>query len=876
MDEPQAVASPTKGARRHGRPAPRLRLFAWVFAGGLLCCLLAFAALWLLTPDPTATVLSRPVSPVLLDDKGRIINARLSSKGEWCIPVPLEKMGHWLPKVLVAVEDKRFYDHGGVDFLALGRAAYLNLTHGRVRSGASTITSQLVRLSTPRDRTFGTKILEFFGAWKLERSLTKDQILEQYLNQAPFGGPIRGVEAAARLYFGKRAEELSLGEAALLVGLLKGPTAYRPDKNPVAAQKRRRQIIAKVAEQTGFPPDLTELALKEPLPDFRPVMPGEARHFADLAFITLAFRPYTQPGGVAPGDMGGAGPMGAGGGSGSAGLVDVGGMSASGGADGVSAPGGTRGTASGAGGAASSAGAPPAVSAVDPTGMGGVVRSTLNRETQALLERTLLEQLVRSAPDTTAAGIVVDNRTASIVAYVGNARFDAAAGREWVDCALAARSPGSTLKPFVYLAAMERGKIIPASLLADTPIRLGGDAPRNFDRRRRGPVSAATALADSLNIPAVRVQRMVGLRACLTLLRQAGFSHLNRDDEAYGDSLVLGAGEVSLLELARAYTTLANLGLDRPLTLLAPGADVSGTGPLPAEARPPAGLASREDLAAGRLGRQLHTQAGAFLIAEILKDPGRLPFIMQLTQARENAPIAFKTGTSYGLRDAWTAAYTPRHTVVLWFGKAAGGPDNTLLGLSMAAPGAIRILRELDAGAAGAKNWYPRPADVTQVSVCALSGQTPSPYCPSVRKAYVIESVRRTVTCDMHKLRNGKVEVVWPPELEDFQKMRLVQEDLSRPAYIVSPLSGAEYLLPPGVRAEPLPLKADGVVYPVHWYMDGEYLGVQNDPGDPLYCPPLPGKHRISLLDAQDRTADVDVTVVDLAGGVEEKAPLLW
>ncbi len=779
-------------------------------------CLIGFAALWLLTPDPTEAVLSRPVSPVLLDDKGRMINARLSSKGEWCIPIPLNKMGRWLPKVLVAVEDKRFYDHGGVDFLALGRSAYLNLKHGRVVSGASTISTQLVRLSTPRERTVATKVLEFLGAWKLERSLTKDEILEQYLNQAPFGGPIRGVEAASRLYFGKRAEELSLGEAALLVGLLKGPTAYRPDRNPVAAQKRRRQIIAKVADLTDFPPDLRELALKEPLPDFRPVMPSEARHFADLAYKTLAYRPFAQTAGVTP-------------------------------------------------------------SGVDPTGMGGTVRSTLNSDVQDLLERTLREELAHSAPDTTAAGIVVDNRRAAIIAYVGNVRFDPLAGREWVDCALAPRSPGSTIKPFIYLAAMDKGLIIPASLLADTPIRLGGDAPRNFDRRRRGPVSVHTALADSLNIPAVRVQRMVGLRTSLSLLRKLGFSFLTRDDEAYGDSLVLGAGEASLLELARAYTTLANLGLDRPLTLLTPDSDVSGTNPISAAADLPSGLAKRDELAAGPPARQLYSRAGAFLIAEILKDPARLPFIMQLTQARDNAPIAFKTGTSYGLRDAWTAAYTPRHTVVVWFGKASGGPDNSLLGISLAAPAALRVLRRLNAGVDPAKGWYPMPEDVALVPVCSLSGQPPTPYCPTVRKAYVIESVRRTMVCDMHKLRDGRLEVVWPPELEDFQRLRHAREDLSRPAFIVSPLAGAEYLLPPGVRAEPLPLKADGVAYPVHWYMDGEYLGVQEEPGNPLYCPPLPGKHRISLLDAEDRTAGVDLVIVDLAARLkEETPPPLW
>ncbi len=783
------------------------------FAAVLLVCGLGFAGLWIWVPDPTSAVLSRPVSPVLVDADGRVINVRLSSRGEWCIPVPLEKMGKWLPKVLVAVEDKRFYEHGGVDFLALGRATYLNLRHGRVVSGASTISSQLVRLSRPRERTFGTKILEFVGAWQLERSLSKDELLEQYLNQAPFGGPIRGVEAAARLYFGKRAEELSLGESALLVGLLKGPTAYRPDRNPKAAQQRRRQIIAKVAEQTGFPPDLTDLALKEPLPDFKPVMPAEARHFADLAFLSLGWKPGAT---VRP--EGPAGP--------------------------------------------------------DPTGLGGVVKSTLNPEAQELLERTLREQLAGAAPETTAAGIVVDNRNAAIIAYVGNARFDPAAGREWVDCALAPRSPGSTLKPFIYLAAMEKGLIIPASLLADTPIRLGGDAPRNFDRRRRGPVSVHTALAESLNIPAVRVQRMLGLRPALGALRRAGFAHLSRDDEAYGESLVLGAGEVTLLELARAYTALANLGLDRPLVLTAPGTPAAVM-PVPGS-RPPAGLAGSAQLAAGNPGLQLHSRAASFLIAEILKDPGRLPFIEQLTQARSGAPVAFKTGTSYGLRDAWTAAYTPRHTVVLWFGKAAGGPDNALLGLSLAAPGAVRIARGLEAGIDPATGWYPRPEGVSTAPVCALSGLPPSPFCPIVRQAYVIDSVRRTQPCPMHTIRDGRLVTLWPPELEDFQKSRQAEEDLSRPAFIVSPLAGAEYLLPPGVRAEPLPLKADGVAYPVHWYIDGRHLGRQDDPDEMLYCPPTPGRHRISLLDAEDRTASVDIGIIDLLERIREsEAPLL-
>ncbi len=785
------------------------------------------------------------MSPVLLDNKGNLIHARLSSDQEWCLPIPLEEMGDWLPKTLVAIEDKRFYSHSGVDFLALGRAMGQNLTAGRVVSGASTITSQLVRLSVPRERTLSAKFLEFVGALKLESRLSKDQILEYYLNRAPFGGPIRGVEAAARMYFGKRAKELSLGEAALLVGLLKGPTAYRPDRNPKAALARRQMIITKVAEQTGFPDDLKALALEEPLPKFRPGMPAGAWHFADLAFATL----------------------------------------------------------------------PP---------QGGVVRSTLDSRVQGLLERVLKEQLGHVRDDITAAGVVVDNRTSSIIAYVGNARFDPASRIQWVDCAVAPRSPGSTLKPFIYLKAMEAGHIIPASLLADTPLQLGGEAPRNFNKFYRGPVTVHAALAESLNTPAVRVMRMLGVREALAVLRRAGFSFLDRKEEDYGDSLVLGAGEVTALELARSYTALANLGLDRPLLLrrAAPAGAEDGGGPqgdfaeggsgservrgsrlVPLEAygsslRPedfqgsdqdgwapamplPSGLANGPlQTVAARAGelppaRRLYSQEAAFLTADILKDPGRLPFLAQLVQLRESAPVAFKTGTSFGLRDAWTAAYCPGYTVVLWFGRAGGGPDSRLIGISMAAPGAIAILRSLNAGVSPEKGWYKIPPGVGKAQVCSLSGAAVSPFCPSRRTVPILRNVWRTVPCDMHVLRDGKIALVWPPELEDFNRKRFAQEDLSRKAMIVSPMPGSRYLVTPGARRHPIALKAEGVVYPVHWYANGEYLGVQEREDLPLYWMPQGGEHSISLLDSQERVAVITVPVTDLGAVREERLPLL-
>jgi penicillin-binding protein 1C len=684
-----------------------------------------------------------------------------------------------------------------VDFLALGRALYQNLRQGRIVSGASTITSQLVRLSRPRQRTFQSKILEFVGAWKLERSLDKERILELYLNRAPFGGPIRGAEAAARLYFGKRAKELSLGEAALLVGLLKGPTLYRPDKNPLGAQKRRRQIITRVAEQTGFPADLTAMALQEPLPPFKAAMPDKVRHFADLVFRTMPRQ-------------------------------------------------------------------------------GGAVRSSLDPDIQDLLRRALLDQLAPLGQETTAAGIVAENATGRILAYVGNAAFDPAGNRQWVDCALAPRSPGSALKPFIYLAAMEEGQIIPASLLADTPLRLGGEAPRNFDRLYRGPVRAGLALASSLNAPAVRVLRLVGLRGALTRLRQAGFAHLDREEGQYGDSLALGAGEVTLLELTRAYVALANRGLDRPLLFRQPRAPSFEA----AAAALPGGLACAAEQSryalSGELppARQIHSDAAAFLVTDILQDSARLPFLAQLDRTQENAPIAFKTGTSFGLRDAWTVAYNQTHTVAVWFGKAEGGGDSRILGLSLAAPAAIGVIRALASNSPPDSGPPDPPLSLARTQVCALSGKAPSAFCPATSLEWHIPAVWRTLPCDMHIQRAGGLAVVWPPELEDYARKRLAREDLSRRASIVSPLNGSAYILTPGGGAQPLPLKAEGVTYPVHWFLEGQYLGEQLREDAALYWRPEAGRRTFSLLDSQDRVASSHVEVVDLAARKEESEAL--
>ncbi len=741
------------------------RRLARALALAALIAVSGVAALLLATPSPLPDVRTWPVSPALLDARGELFHARLSSREEYCLPVPLDRMGPWLPLVAVAVEDKRFHGHFGMDILALARAVWQNLRAGTVVSGASTISSQVIRLTYPSARTWRSKVREFAQAVNLERCLSKREILELYLNRAPFGGPVRGVEAASRSYFGKKAAELSLAESALLIGMLRGPSVYRPDKNPEKTLERRNAILRQLRLRGTIPEERLRLALLEKLPPGRSAIPKDHRHFADIAFRAL--------------------------------------------------PGGWW-----------EKGAHP-------------VRTTLDPFLQNALERRLHEQLRLFPPQITAAGGIMDNRTGALAAYVGNARFDLDERRQWVDCGNAPRSPGSALKPFVYLRAVEQGRLLPVSLLADTPLSFAGEAPRNYDRVYRGPVSAASALANSLNAPAVRVLRMAGGEAVLQSLRDAGFAHLDRPAGHYGDSLALGGCEVTLLQTLQAYSTLATLGLRRPMT------------PLAEKARP------------GRLGEsRLFSAAASFLITESLRETGRMSPVLRQALLDQGRAVAFKTGTSYGLRDAWTAAYTPALTVAVWLGDPEGRPHPGLMGLPVAAPMALAILRDIPVRP-GEQTWYQPPENLERFTACALSGMPASPACPVRQQAWRIRDVTRTQPCAMHAVRAGGTETLLPAELEDYVTRRNTAFAAKERIDITAPLPGSTFFITPLAAEQSIALACEGAKGNVYWFIDQEFFGPQKK-GASLLWPLKPGKHDISLVDEAGNAASARFTVVDI------------
>ena len=584
------------------------------------------AAAWLgirLVPLPSSLLTSQPAGTEYLDRTGRPLRTLPGGDELFRRRVAYHEIPQALVQATLAAEDRRFWEHPGVDLRGTARAAWQLIKNRRIVSGGSTITQQLIKLSEPRKRTFRSKFIEAVQAIRLEQVWTKQEILAAYLNRIEYGNGVAGCALAARYYFGKSLKDLSPAECALLAGMPQAPTRLNPLAHPDRAQKRQLWILDQMRGLHWLDSTEHERAKLEPL-----VFPRDRRAFEAPHFVDLLMH---QPEGL----------------------------------------------------------------------RSGTVHTSLDLALNRHAEESLRRQLTRLREHDAENGalVIISNRTGEVISLVGSENYFNPLGGQ-VNGAWAPRSPGSALKPFTYLLAFERGAT-PSTVVADVPTDFstatGVFSPVNFDRKWYGPVTCRMALANSLNMPAIKVLAdSGGPSALLKRLEDWGITTLSRGSEDYGLGLTLGNAEVRLLELANAYAHLARLGDRLPYRFTPP------TAPL------------RETSGTDR--------GMAYFIADILSDnDSRATAFGAESSLRFPFRVACKTGTSSNFRDNWAFGYTPEFTVGVWVGNFDGRPMRDVSGVTGAAPVLQEVFTYLHQRFG--TSWYDRPTNVVGAWTHRLTGK---------------------------------------------------------------------------------------------------------------------------------------------------------
>ncbi len=640
MADPDAI-QPTPAPPRRRRWRARA---LGVVAG--LALLAALADAWFPVPLPDS-----PGGLVVVDAHGTPLRTWPSPDGVWRYPIGLDDVSPQYLEALLGYEDRAFRWHPGVNPWSLGRAGWQWLRHGRIISGGSTLTMQVARLVDPAlqddTRHPATKLRQMLRALQLEWHLTKDEILTLYVNHAPMGGIVEGVEMASRSWLGKPASLLTHAEAALLAALPQAPSRLRLDRHPQAAIEARDKVLQRMADLGIWTRDEVEDAKLENV--LAP--PLRARWLAPLAAERLR-RGSTEP----------------------------------------------------------------------------VVQSTLDAGLQATLETLLLDRAHTLPPQVSLAAIVMDNDTLAVRAHAGSAIYGDPQRVGFVDMTLASRSPGSTLKPFLYAMALDDGLVHSESLLVDAPQSFDGYRPGNFQAGFTGPVSLSEALVRSLNVPAVDLMDHVGPRRFAAQLRAGGLRLRLPDGADPNLSLILGGGGTTLTELVGAYRALARGGL-------------AGT----------PRLSPHDPIREQRL----MSPGAAFIVRDILESGGHpdRPF------RRQGALLAWKTGTSFGFRDAWAIGVTDQYTLGVWVGRPDGTPNPGFFGANAAAPMLADIARALPQAVAP----RPVPPEVTRAAICWPLGlresDTPADQCQLRRTAWLLDDTAPPTLPD--RLGGPLVDTVW-------------------------------------------------------------------------------------------------------------------
>ena len=771
-----------------GAPRPRRSLFHTVRVGLLLLVssLALLGSGWLLLPTPPPLD-GVSYSQRVLDRDGRLLRMSLAADDRYRLYTPLTQISPELIEATLVQEDQHFWHHPGINPIATLRATWHAALGHSGRGGASTITMQLARLCYGlRTRTAGGKLVQMWRALEIERHYTKAQILESYLNLAPYGGNIEGVGAASLKYFGRLPAKLTRPEAIALSVVPQSPArrAVRADSENealrVAADRLSVRLGGRAEERrAGMPAGL--------FTGWKPA-PLLAPHFV--------------------------------------------------------------------------------LHALDRHPAQREIATTLDRDLQRLVERRIAGYVEsnRRSGVTNAAAMLVDFRSMEVLAQAGSADFFDETISGQVDGTRSRRSPGSTLKPFIYALAMDQGLIHPRSMVIDTPRHFGGYNPENYDGEFAGPISATDALARSRNVPAVALAAQLARPTFYDFLKRGGVA-LPHEEAFYGLALPLGGGEVTMEELVRLYAALANGGRLRALRRTQPAATETGV--------------------------RLVSPEAAFLALEML---GHVPRPGAGSEAGSEG-VYWKTGTSMGFRDAWSVAVFDHYVLAVWVGNFDGRRNAAFVGRTCAGPLLFQIIDGMRlANRARPSRLLPPPgANLQQVEFCAVTGQLPTAACSHRTTGWFIPGISPITPCEVHReilvdaesgLRvpsddgtltlRREVYEFWPSDLLAlFEKAGLPRRRpppfapgsgvemtarSGKPPQIASPVNGRVYALGSGGDAIALQAQTEPDVAKLYWFAGKTFLGAAS-PREALHWRPEAGVHHLTALDDRGRSSTCKVTL---------------
>ncbi|MCR6638371.1 MAG: penicillin-binding protein 1C [Sporocytophaga sp.] len=764
---------------------------------------------WHCLPSPLFT---NPFATILTDRNNLLLSARIADDGQWRFPSD-NNIPDKFKKALVCFEDKRFYYHPGIDILALFRAIKINIKKSSIISGGSTISMQVIRLSRKgKSRTLYEKFIEMIWATRLEIQYSKEEILNLYASNAPFGGNIVGLEAASWKYFGRSPHHLSWAETATLAVLPNAPGLIHPGRNRKTLKRKRDKLLEKLKDSSIIDSLTFELSRQEPLPENPLKLEDKAPHLVER--IKKKFKTF-------PNDA-------------------------------------------------------------------AVYHSTIDKNIQEYTQKIIHKHHHRLAENSihNLAALIIENESGNILSYVGNTSPEKMENGNHVDIITSKRSTGSILKPLLYAMMLNEGYLLPHTLISDIPVNFGGFTPKNFDKTYEGAVPVNVAISKSLNIPSVYMLNQYGPEKFLKNLKELGINSLNAHARHYGLSIILGGAEVSMEDIGIVYSSLArqlnnaanvNSKKEKSITFCYDG--------IP-----------KKSSSVDTKGYKI-TPSSIWYMFEAMAEVVR-PNMESNWQTYDNSKMAWKTGTSFGFRDAWAVGCSPRYTIVVWAGNANGEGRPDLTGIAAAAP----VLFDLFSGLKSNTQWFRKPVeDMTEIMVCKQSGHRATDLCTDTHNMFAPKSGIKVNACPYHQMVNldasekYQVQVscyapsdmirrswfVLPPAQELYYKNRNAdysvlpdfKEDCNeqnsndqKTLDIIYPRKNSKIYVPvnlDGTRSKVILQVSSGLNNKtVYWHLDDQFIGETTGIHE-MAMNPSEGKHVLTVIDGNGTSVNQHFEIIE-------------